>query len=588
MKKGWIVLLVFGVLLLTGALIVFFTLVSMILDIEPAVPDRSVLVINLSGEIPDYVEPSLFAGIFEGRPLTFQDILTSLDKARSDPRVAGVWLKINRPELGWAKVAELQKALENFKGRGKLVVATIQAANERDYACALPAETIYFCPEAGCEFNGFAASAMFLKDMFGKIGVQPEVARFGEYKSAGDMLDRTTMSEHQKEEMQAVLDQTYENFVQMVSSRRPKMTPEKVRALLEQGLFNPREAVDGGFADGIKYDDEVEAMVLAKVGGGRTVNGKKRLQTVGITHYRRVGWAAVGVETGPVVAVVHIDDFIGQGKDGYSPIFGRVTGTQRVLSALRQARENPEVKAVVVRVDSPGGDVLASDLMWREIAITDQVKPVVASMSDYAASGGYYVSSACRRIVAGPGTVTGSIGVVAALFNLTQLFNEKLGIHYETLRKGEWADAMNPYRPMTDAERERFHQEVRGAYDRFVAKMAQCRKKSVAELDKVAQGRVWTGRDAQALGLVDELGGMDKAVEIALREAKVFSDKRPNLVTFPPPRDFWDRLAESVSDMSLAGNDAAVLSREMKFLGRFILPRSGSVLAVMPYGLQVD
>lgn len=585
MKKGWIILLIFGVLLLAGAAVVIVSLFGLFLSVEPVIPERAVLVIDLEGEIPDYAEPSVVEGMFGTVPLTFESIVQALDKAAVDPRVQGAWIRVNRPAIGWAKVTELQKHLDRFKGRGKMVIATILSAAERDYACALPADAIYISPEGSFEFNGFSMTSMFLKDMFTKVGIKPEVARFGEYKSAGDMLDRSSMSEFEREAAQSLLDEINGRFIQMVTAWRKKLAPEKVQALMEEGIFNAQGAAAAGLVDGLKYDDEVEELFVARLG-----KHAKKFPGVSVRAYRKVSWESLGVEPGPTVAVIHVSDFIGHGPDGYSPIFGRVTGSDRIRAAFKQVRENPEVKAVILRVDSPGGEVLASDLMWREAAITDKVKPVIASMSDYAASGGYYISSGCRKIVAEPLTITGSIGVVASFFNLAELFNEKLGIRFETVKKGPCSDVMNPYRPMTDEEKQRFLQEVKASYDRFVNKVAQCRKKSAADVDKVAQGRVWTGSQAQAAGLVDEMGGMDKAAEIALREARLPTDKPARLVTYPPARSFWDLFYDALGQGAIApaSSGAGVIARELKFLGRFVLPSSRSALAVMPFGLIID
>lgn len=585
MRKIWIVVLAIVLVLCLGMGLMLWAFFSLFSEREPSVPSGCVLTLTLSGELPETAPASLVPRLFSSPELTFQDVIRSIDRASGDSRIRGIWMRVEGPGLGWGKVKELQDHLETFKKSGKFILASSDSLNERDYACALPADRIYLSPEAGFEFNGFTATSTYLKDMFEKIGVEPEVENIGKYKSFGDMLKRNSMSDAEREVANSMLDETVSLFSGMVSHFRKGFTPEKVKQLLEEGLTHPRQAQERNLVDGILYTDEVERELRNRIGQRES----ERLRTIDVSRYRAMRQEASGNQ----VAVIYAVGAITRGEDTYSPIFGRSMGSDPLVRALREARDNPDVKAIVLRIDSPGGDALASDLMWRELRLANQKKPVIASMSDVAGSGGYYIAAGCRKIVAEPGTVTGSIGVVSAAFNLQKLYEEKLGLRFETVKRGQWADSPSGIRPMSPEEWDRFRAQTRRFYETFLKKVADSRHRAVSEIETVAQGRVWTGRQAQEHGLVDVLGGQDTAVLLALKEAGL-EGKAHSVVDYPRPKKLSDLVFEALSQDGISERAAArtfsSLPPELRKVLKTLAPMSvstPSVLAVMPCTIDI-
>ena len=584
MKKGLIItLIILAVIALLGFL--FYFSIQSLMEQEPAVKPKTVLVLELTGELPESASNDIMTRLFEPPIMTWRDTITDIEKATSDQRITGIWMKIDSPNLGWAKVEELQEKLAQFKKAGKFIIATMEAGNERDYACALPADKIYLPTEGFFEFNGFVARAFFYKDMFNKFGIDPEVENIGKYKSFGDMLKRNSMSDAQREVMNDLLDKTVASFTAMVQRFRG-IPPERSLALMEQGLAHPEEALQNKLVDGVLYADEVESILKEKNGE----KGAKKLSAITGKKYRKVTWGSLGRMDGEQIAVIYAVGSIVRGPDVYSPIFGRSMGSDPLVESVRKARDNKAVKAIILRIDSPGGDGLASDLMWRELRLADKEKPVIASMSDVAASGGYYIAMGCRKIVAEPQTITGSIGVVSAKFNIKGIY-DWLQIRSETLQRGKWADMMDEGRAMTPEEWERFRQQTRRFYDHFVTKAAESRKMKFDTLEPYAQGRVWLGTEAKERGLVDELGSLDKAVELARKEAKIGADKKIRLVEYPEPKKVLDQIVESLSDTRVRQQVPALtpeMKRALRYLGRFALPGASATLAVLPYDLEVE
>jgi protease-4 len=584
MKKGLIItLIILAVIAVLGFL--FYLSIQSLMEQEPAVKPKTVLVLDLTGELPESAPNDIMTRLFEPPIMTWRDTVNDIEKAAADQRITGIWLKIDSPNLGWAKVEELQEKLVQFKKAGKFVIATMDAGNERDYACALPADKIYLPTEGMFEFNGFVARATFYKDMFNKFGIDPEVENIGKYKSFGDMLKRNSMSDAQREVMNNMLDKAVASFTAMVQRFRG-IPAEKSLELMEQGLAHPEEALQNKLVDGVLYADEVESILKEKNGE----KGAKKLSAITGKKYRKISWGSLGRMDGDQIAVIYAVGSIVRGSDVYSPIFGRSMGSDPLVESVRKARDNKAVKAIILRIDSPGGDGLASDLMWRELRLADKEKPVIASMSDVAASGGYYIAMGCRKIVAEPQTITGSIGVVSAKFNIKGIY-DWMQIRMETLQRGKWADMMDESRAMTPEEWERFRLQTRRFYDHFVTKAAESRKMKYETLEPYAQGRVWLGTEAKERGLVDELGSLDKAVEIARKEAKIGADKKIRLVEYPEPKKVFDQIMESLSDTRVRQELPALtpeMRRALRYLGRFALPGASATLAVLPYDLVVE
>lgn len=581
MRKGCLIALVLGVLFLLFMAVGAISLLRSLLYVDEYISDRTVLVLDLSGDIPDTAPADLVGRLFQSPQLTFFDVLELIEHASHDRRICGIWLKMKHPDIGWAKAQELASKIQRFRLSGKPVFASMDVADEKDYMVAAAADKIFLSPEAAFEFNGFAMSALSLRDMFDKLGVQPEVVNIGKYKSSGEMLKNYKMSDARREEMESLLRQTHDQFIDTVVKSRKGTTSGTIRECLEKGLFTSQGAMEMGLIDGIKYEDEVEGM-FASIAGSK----QPRLKTVQAGKYRRI--VSMSHEEGfaPKIVIINASGLIVFGDDSYSPMFGKALGSESVISSIRKARDNKQVKGIIVRIDSPGGDALASDLIWREVRNADTVKPVVASMSDVAASGGYYIAMGCRKIVAQPGSITGSIGVVSAKFNLEKLYLDRLGLRFETMKIGRWADMMDSTRAMTPDEWQRFQDQTRRVYDRFLAKVAESRKADANKIEAFAQGRVWTGSQAKERGLVDEMGGLDEAVNLVKKFAGYHEGQPVQLVTYPELPSLWDQVWSSIPDGARTFANPDIIAG-IQYLGRFLHPAGGVFLAVMPYQIDI-
>ena len=504
--------------------------------------------------------------------LGLPDVVACLNKAAADPRVTGVLLEIKPLACGWAKLGEIRRQIVRFQeSSGKFCVSYMEVGGEKEYFLASAAEEMYVPPSAYFTLKGFAVQGTFLRGVLDKVGVEPQVERYGKYKSAGDQLLRRDMSEAQREASTALLDDIYNFWSEQVAQSKGT-TPEAMKALLDERPYKiEEELVAGGWVTAARYKSEVKDLLAPRTGGPR-----KKLRSVSAEKYLSVpagGAPKSSKATGDgqenadeeapegsaealTEAFVDGDEVVGgwmyrAGKDGAKSKSkegdrgaaagggggGRRVGIIRasgpivggkgqrgqisapgVIADLKKAARDPSLGAVVLRVDSPGGDALASDLMWQEIRLLGKKIPIVASMSDVAASGGYYMSMGCKHIVAEPLTLTGSIGVVTGKLNLEKLY-EKVGYKKEILSRGRLAELDADNRPFTEEEQADFSAAALHAYESFRNKAALSRGMEPEEMEQFAQGRVWTGQSALEHGLVDELGGIDTALDAAARFA---------------------------------------------------------------------
>ncbi|GAX84081.1 hypothetical protein CEUSTIGMA_g11505.t1 [Chlamydomonas eustigma] len=472
-------------------------------------PD-SVLVFKLEGDISDQGRGRFDPG------LSVPQICQALQKAALDPRVKGLAVEIGPLQVGWAKVQEIRRYLKYFRQSGKFMIAYMKLGGEKEYYLASAFEDIYTPPSASLSLRGFAVTGTFLRGVLEKVGVEPQVKRIGKYKSAGDQLLRKDMSEPQAEQLNAILEDINEEFLSTVSEARGKSREDLV-AFLEEGVFDMKKFVEGGWVTALKYEDEVIDILKEKTEGQKD----EELKKVEIRRYNKVSPSAFGLKGKKRIVVLRTS----------GAIVGRSSGTSSAITPdgliprLKALAKDKSVAAVVLRVDSPGGDALASDLMWREIRKLGERKPVVASMGDVAASGGYYLSMACKTIVAEPLTITGSIGVVTGKFNLAE-FYEKIGYNKTILSKGRYAELLADNRPFSQEEQALFDNAAQHAYESFRDKAAMSRGMEIEAMQEVAQGRVWTGAAALQRGLVDALGGVNKAVAIAKQLAEIPEEEK--------------------------------------------------------------
>jgi protease IV len=593
-KTTKVFLLVGGILsaLLIVALIAIVVAVSTLG--EPDVPNKSVLVLKLSGEMPDYVPDDEFAkalGMQQGQ--SFTGILTQLRKAKIDERISAVLLDIDFPGIGWGRADELRDAIKEFRTSGKPVFAYMELGTNREYYIATAADKIFVPPPGDLYINGFAAEAMFYKGSLDKLGIEADVIQIGpKYKNAPDQYTRKEMGEGQREVINAILDEYYGRFTVAIAESRKK-TPEDVMAMIDNAPFNALQAKELGLIDEAWYRTQVEDDLKAKLGYKDTED----LRTIKASEYRDVPSDSLGLNNGEKVAVIFASGAINVGSSGSGPFSDEMVGSDTIVAAVNKAAEDKSIKAIVLRVDSPGGSALASDLMWYAIENAKEKKPVVVSMGDVAASGGYYISCNADRIVAQPATLTGSIGVFMGKPVVKGLY-EWLGISNEYVMRGKNAGIFRETEKWTPEERAKMEEQTRTIYyNNFIPKVATGRKKSFEEADSLGQGRVWTGTQAKANGLIDEFGGLERAIAIAKELAGLSADKDVRRVVLPEPKPFFETLFSSDEDATLSAEEkakAALLEsmpqdvrRAFRYSALFERMQRGEAMLMLPFELVI-
>jgi len=532
----WILL---GILILIGlglGLLVF------LLTRGPQIPDPAVLKVELSGPLPEYVPRRFPESLFTERTLTVKDHLDNLKKAASDKRIRGVVFKIGAFDAGWAKVEELRDAIAELRKKGKFAVAYSEGMAEQGYYLALACDELYMPPGAFFEMNGLVSDVVHYPGLLEKLGIEVQYFRYGKYKSqSGEMLGRKALSDPVKEMINYNLEMQYHIFVAAVAEAR-KLTHDEVLALVDSWRARSEWARDNKLIDAVAYWDEVESKIKKRIG----VAEDKKLATVKPSAYREVSPSDAGLDGGKhKMALIYSVGLIVAGGGGFDPFSGDSSqGTDPIIAALREAGEDQSVKAIIFRVDSPGGAGLGCDLVRREIERLKQKKPVVVSMSDLAASGGYWVSMDGTAIVAHPSTITGSIGIFSVVPNLKGLY-DKLALNPEVIKRGAHADELLGVRALTPEEAKTFDEELFKSYNFFVDLAAKGRHQTHEQMEEVAQGRAWLGQRAVELGLVDKLGGLETAVALAKEKANLPANESVRLQLIEHRRGWLDGILGS-------------------------------------------
>jgi protease-4 len=523
--------------LATGVLITFLTIFLFFLFLirfrekPPVLASNSVLVMRLAGEVPE--KPPMEIPILGGdkSPVTVTSVWMALHKAAVDKNVRAIALYPERLAMGWAKLEEVRSGLMAFRKTGKPVYAYLRSPGVREYYLATAADRIYLNPTDAFYLKGIRGERMFFRSTLDKLGVSVEIEHAGKYKDFGDSFTRTDMSPESKEVLNSVLDAVYGNLVGRIAEARKK-TPDQVRAIIDEGPFLAKQAYGAGLLDALAHEDEMWSDLTRKLGG----EPKK----VSLARYIKVPPDSLGLDDKKsIVALVVADGEITRGSAGDDGASEDGVTAYGFVKLLKRVAGDSMVKAVVVRIDSPGGDAVASDDIWREMQQLARKKPLVFSMSDSAASGGYFIASTGDPIVAYPSTFTGSIGVVFGKPNLRGLYG-KLGVTKDMLKRGRFADIDSDYKPLSPEERAKLREGVDEVYRDFVEKVAAARKRRPADIEPLAQGRVWLGSQARANGLVDELGGLDRAIELVKQKAKIPAAEKVGIVMYPPRRNLLD------------------------------------------------
>lgn len=569
-------MIVVACMISAAALLILYVVISR----EPAVPANATLILPISGQLDESREDVI--GLLRGaRPRTVRAIVDSLRKAKTDARIKGVLIAPSGLQTPfWAKLQEIRDAIVDFRRSGKPAIAYLEDGLEREYYLATACDRVFLMPTSILELNGIASYDLFLRGTLDKIGTYPDLLAVGEYKTAINLFTEKGYTTAHREQAASLNRDLYDQLVGAIAEGRRKNVAE-VRALLEQGPFLPEEALRVGLIDDLAYEDQVDDKVPI---------GTREWRRVDVDEYEGVRLSSLGLNQGPRLAVIYAVGVINTGRSGWSPSDGPVVGSDTLIEYVRKARGDASVRAIVLRVDSPGGSAVASDAIWRELLITRQgqsAKPVVISMSDLAASGGYYISMAGSDIVAQPGTLTGSIGIYSGKMVTAGTFG-KLGVTIDGVKNGTFADMQSPTRAYSAEERAKILEQMQSYYDQWIEKIAESRGMTPERVDAIAQGRVWTGKQARQIGLVDELGGLDRAVALAKQRAKIAADQEVEIVVYPPRRSVYELLVEQFSSLEQAGLGAWLGMHDRRALGSLTAPirlfRRGELLALMPMG----
>lgn len=541
-------------------------------------PPFSVLKVTLSGNLAEEETEQRLLGFLRRPAADFLGLIGMLRWARTDPRLSAVLICCGELNAGWARLQELRRSLTLLRQAGKRVWVHLNDPGVQEYYLAAAAERISVAPAATLDVTGLATESVFFLGALEKLGIRAEVVQVGRYKAAVEPFTRRDMSAEHREMIEALVDDLYGQLVDAVADGRG-MDPPAVREVLDRGPFLSREALEARLVDTVAYEDETETRLLSETGGGTAIDGDDYA-------YRRGREMAREVLRGPraSVGLLHIGGTIKSGDSIPGPEGANACGAASVAEALKEVRERDDVRAVVIRVASPGGSGLASDLMWREVVRTREKKPVVISFGDVAASGGYYLAVAGAPLFAEPGTITGSIGVVAGKADLRGLY-DLLGVTKDVVKRGRHSTIHSDYTPLTDEERARIRTEAESFYRDFVDKVATARRLTPEATDAAAQGRVWTGRQALSRGLVDELGGLEDALDAARRLAGMPTEGPAAIERLPRPRRLW-KLSFDLNlpaQGRLAGSPLGALLAPLPSLE--IVGRE-RVWALMPFGLK--
>ena len=537
---------VVGIVMSTVVLAIIFIAIivgiasSMSEETTAEVKNNSVLYLDLDEAILERTPENSLAGIpflggDENKKIGFYDMIKALRAAKTDDNIKCVYLNVTSPAAGMATMLEVRNALIDFKKSKKQIIAYSEVYTQGAYYLASTADKVYLNPQGALEFKGFSAELTFFKGALDKLGIEAQIIRVGNYKSAVEPYTNTKMSNYNREQVSAYVGGLYQTFLNGISETRKISADSLFVWANEYKITEPQVALNYNLIDGLRYKDEV-INELKKLTGKNT---KTDLEIISINDYAATIPAKTYTGKDKIAIIYANGDIVGgEGSD-------EEIGSERISRAIRKARLNENIKAIVLRVNSGGGSALASDVIWREIVLTKKVKPVIASFGNVAASGGYYIACAADSIFVQPNTITGSIGVFGIIPNLQNLLNNKLGITFDGVKTGKYADIMSLNRPMTEGERFIIQNDVNRVYDSFITRVAEGRKKTKAQVDSIGGGHVWIGTDAVKIGLADRLASFEDAIKAAGKKAKLSDYK---IVEYPEKIDPIKSLFKTAKD----------------------------------------
>jgi len=576
-----VLVLILGAVFVSAAGVAFTWLT---LGQAPALVPDSALVLRVDGSLVE-IEPNRLLGpyLFQSPP-TLRSVTAALRRAKTDSRVSALVIAPGGTPGIWAMTQELRDAILDFKTSKKPVTAFLEYGGDQEYYLASAADRVVMVPTSALDLTGLASYEVFLRGTLEKAGAVADFVHVGDYKAAPNAFTERGFTPAHREMAESLNRDMFDQLVEGIAASRRK-TPDEVRALVDEGPFLPEDALRAGLIDGLAYEDQVLGPADARKNGGK---GRPRVE---MSAYAARGGAGFRLGRRHPIALIYAVGTIASGRSGRSAQ-GDVVGSQTLVEAIRKAREDATVRAVVLRVDSPGGSSVASDVIWHELMLTRVKKPLVVSMSDLAASGGYYIAMPAHVIVAQPGTLTGSIGIFGGKF-VTGGTLEKLGANIEAVSQGRFAEMNSPDRVWTVEERAKLQAQLEAFYDQWVEKAAEARRSTPEKIDAVAQGRVWTGRQAKAAGLVDELGGLDRALAIARERAKLPPGDDSDITVYPSRRGFFEMMSDplggsgGLESLRLGAAWGLLSPEERRAAAAVLAPmrlfRPGEPLALMPF-----
>jgi len=549
-------------------LIIFFVFLMVLGTLASRVKEGSVLVVELSGGIEEQKPAGTSGQLFGADVTLLHNLLDAIDTAKDDKRITGLVLRINPLGAGWAKVRELRDRVLEFRKSKKPTICYLNGdmLDNRQYYLATACEQVWMVPTAPLGVTGMMAQAMFLRGTLDKLGVYPDIYGLKEYKTARDFYTEKKFTPANREMTESLLRSIYEQYLTEASQAR-KTDRAHFEELVNKGPFLPQEALAAKLVDRAAYWDEVQDFFRQKNKEWRPVEVSRYINELDKS----------GADT---IAVVHATGVIAMGKSDFDPVFGDyIMGSDSVSSDLRRARNDDNVKAIILRVDSPGGSAVASEVIRREVVLAQKKKPVIVSMSDVAGSGGYWIAMSADKIVAEPATLTGSIGVVFGKMNISGLFN-LVGLSTDHVATNENATILWEQQNFTPAQREMVMKMMNDIYANFKKGVAEGRKMKEEDVERIGRGRVWTGAQGKENGLVDEIGGFERALALAKQMAKIAPDTKVRLVRFPVEKTLFETLMERFGSQVSVTGDLARRLRSAK-------DEAESVQARMPFDIVV-
>ena len=577
--------------LIIGFLILFFIIVIWAASKPARLPSNAVLVIDADGEINEQRAPDFFADLTGGGTPVLHDYLDAIDAARGDSHIRGLVVRVAPLATGWAKLEEIRAHLIEFRKSGKPSICYLgyDGVANPEYYLASACQQVWVVPQSSVIVHGMMAQALFMRGTLDKLKIVPEYYHIAEYKTAGNVFTEKKFTPAHKEEVEGLLNGFYNQYLTDASEARG-IERAKFEELVKQGPFSAKAALDAKLADKLAYWDQVQDYFKAQSGDWNP------LPLMRYRNYLKSSSVALG---GDRIAVIYASGLILSGESHESPTQGFIMGGDTVAADVRRARKDSSIKAIVLRVDSGGGSVVASEVIRREVELAHNVKPVVVSMSDVAASGGYWIAAPANKIVADPNTITGSIGVIIGKFNISGLYN-MLGLSTDQVTTSDNATLFSFQQNFTPAQRAWVEKSLHDTYDQFIKGVAQGRGMTVDAVDKIGKGRVWTGAQAKNLGLVDELGGVGTAIRLAKQLAHIPATGRVSIVRFPEEKSFLQQLFEREREMTSgeaaieaeAGSSAyglpAADAKTVDAIIRRIIGRMDIVQARISYELHIN